>query len=808
VFARIINLFVFLRRLVSRAEISAWLLWPRRKRGSHTRGRGMVLLQINGLSRPEMETAMRHGQLPFLKRLLDKQHYELHSMYSGLPSSTPAVQAELLYGVPGAIPSFGFRDHETNELTSLFHFPTARKVEQRLEREGQALLHHGSSYANIYTGGARRAALCFSDMGTRLLTAGAHPVSLAVVLLLHSVMLLRLAALVCIEVVLALVDIVRGLIRPGELVAELNFVPARVAVCILMREIAAAAVSADIAAGQPIILANFPGYDEQSHRRGPSSGFAHWTLRGIDDCIRRICDIAHRSSTRDYDVWVYSDHGQEATRPYRGSGGASLHDVVAQALGSAAGMQKESLDESVAGRRSRLLGGRVFGRYPNAVHRLIRDNEPFVLTGLGPVCQLYLRTPAVRRRSRREIALQLVTQADIPAVLWVTRERRVMACTAQGVFSIPEQAAALTGKDHPFAAHIGGDLERLVLHPDAGDLVMLGWVRGRKPCSFALEHGAHCGIGPHETHAFVITPGDTPWEERGATFRPATLRQAVMRFFEANRPIDAGPASPAGASAGATVVRVMTYNIHGGRGLDDRTDLRRCARAIARHCPDIVALQEVDVGLSRSGGVDQAQAIAQLLDMECHFHPCHMREEGLYGIAILTPHPLEVVRCGALPGRGGEEPRGALWVRVTVRGVILDVLTTHLSLTASVRVQQARALMSDEWLGGSLRRAETSVVVCGDLNTRPTGAAYRVFAHALRDTSALEKARAAPTWMRMLRLDYIFADRHTGVVDAFVVDSPTARKASDHAPVVADLIPAAHLARGGTPIAAPDSETI
>ena len=44
----------------------------------------------------------------------------------------------------------------------------------------------------------------------------------------------------------------------------------------------------------------------------------------------------------------------------------------------------------------------------------------------------------------------------------------------------------------------------------------------------------------------------------------------------------------------AGIVRVMTWNIHGGIGPDRRFDLGRIVATIAQHHPDVVALQEVD----------------------------------------------------------------------------------------------------------------------------------------------------------------------------------------------------------------------
>src|SRR5215510_1829257 len=78
-----------LRRYFSRSE---WIL--RRSRLSKSEDTssepGLLLIQIDGLAQHQMERAMAQGRLPFLRSLLRKQHYEVATFYSGLPSTTPA----------------------------------------------------------------------------------------------------------------------------------------------------------------------------------------------------------------------------------------------------------------------------------------------------------------------------------------------------------------------------------------------------------------------------------------------------------------------------------------------------------------------------------------------------------------------------------------------------------------------------------------------------------------------------------------------------------------------------------------------
>src|SRR6478672_11059906 len=98
------------------------------------------------------------------------------------------------------------------------------------------------------------------------------------------------------------------------------------------------------------------------------------------------------------------------------------------------------------------------------------------------------------------------------------------------------------------------------------------------------------------------------------------------------------------------MTRILTYNVHRCLGVDGVLDPGRIAAVIAACQPDIVALQELDVRRARSGGVDQAKAIADRLGMQMHFHAALRVLEEEYGDAILTARPSRMVKAGALPG--------------------------------------------------------------------------------------------------------------------------------------------------------------
>jgi len=241
-------------------------------------------------------------------------------------------------------------------------------------------------------------------------------------------------------------------------------------------------------------------------------------------------------------------------------------------------------------------------------------------------------------------------------------------------------------------------------------------------------------------------------------------------------------------------VTIATYNVRRCLGTDRRLSPDRIAQVIARCDADIVALQEIDVGRLRSGGIDQACVIAEKLGFTSHFHPALRIADEQYGDAVLTRCPSRLVKVGLLPGLRNlwsSEPRGAVWIEALVGGVRVQVINTHFGLRRRERRAQAVALLGGDWI----ERCRPPYAVVGDLNSLPRGSVYRSFAARLRDAHlAGAQGSPAPTFPSrrpMLRIDHIFVSDDIEVTSAEVVRSSLTRVASDHLPLIARLsIPA------------------
>ena len=215
--------------------------------------------------------------------------------------------------------------------------------------------------------------------------------------------------------------------------------------------------------------------------------------------------------------------------------------------------------------------------------------------------------------------------------------------------------------------------------------------------------------------------------------------------------------------------RVATFNIHHGLGADGRLDLDRTSAVIRRIDPQLIALQELDRGLSRSGRVDQPAVIEEATGLSVHFRPTVTRTGGgEYGIALASSEPLDVDFM-ELTRRGDEEPRGAIFAGW--HGLL--VIATHLSTDRPARRGQVRALAS------RIEGRNGPVLLLGDLNDRGSGL------RPLR-RAGLVFSRGSGRWLRWpgwaQPIDHIAGGGGVRIEAPRTVTSA----ASDHAPLYAD----------------------
>jgi len=235
-----------------------------------------------------------------------------------------------------------------------------------------------------------------------------------------------------------------------------------------------------------------------------------------------------------------------------------------------------------------------------------------------------------------------------------------------------------------------------------------------------------------------------------------------------------------------TSVRVMTYNIHHGRGGDDNVDLTRIAEVIKVARPDIVALQEVDDKTQRTGRVDQTAQLARLVGMTGKFVHQIDYEGGRYGQAILSKFPISNLEVNWLPGVPDRQRRIAGSVTIDLGSQKLLFITTHLHhADDAIRQLQAEQLNT---IFASAESGNQTVVLAGDLNATPQSETVRVLSGRwMSATAGRLDALTYPASSPVSQLDYVLylPREKVEVIASEVIDEADA---SDHRPLVVELL--------------------
>lgn len=221
-------------------------------------------------------------------------------------------------------------------------------------------------------------------------------------------------------------------------------------------------------------------------------------------------------------------------------------------------------------------------------------------------------------------------------------------------------------------------------------------------------------------------------------------------------------------------LRVLTYNVHG-----QRDDVAALARVVHAADPDVVLIQE---GPRRLRWRSRCADLARRCGL---FYGAGGEPAG--GNLLLTGLRVRVVRTGdrRFPLRRGHHLRGAAMAECEIAGHRFVAAGSHLSTDQDRRAEQAALLAP--WLVGQ----PVPTLLGADLNEAPGNPVWQTLTAAgLADAAAGTPAADRPTFSVASprhRIDGIFVTPGLTVRGYDLLDTPDARLASDHLPVLADL---------------------
>ena len=543
---------------------------------SPTDERGFILIQIDSLSHEYLVEALKAGRMPYLKRLLDRGDLTVAPWRCGLPSSTPAVQAGMMFGNRFDVPGYRWYEKDREELITPQRLDRLHRVYDRVSHGRRGILSGGSCYVSMFDGGADLALFTLSAVRRERFFERVRGMGLLALFLLSPLRLLRLVWNAIVgylrSVGRRLVALIQRLCRRGAEPGVLNpldvFSPLLLATGdALFTEVQTFGVMLDIYRRVPVIYTNYNGYDEVAHKLGPNDPAAYRVLRALDSRIHQIDRMRAHYRKREYDLYLVSDHGNTPSIPFSWESKGSLGQFIVTAVGEGLSLDDRTEPHTHLRNTTRLMHQELKAMEETASPRLrqlvaparrlleqrLRDGEPVdydlerqrdvVVVASGPLAHVYFNV-SPRPLEMIEVVLlypqlleRLSERTGVGLVVGRAGENTIVLGAQGGTLQIGDGTEVLEGP-HPLTSYgeegyLAKQIHRVAHFPHSGDLIVLGEVRGDgKVITFEHQVATHGGAGGSQLHPFIAWPPERPLSPEKLN-DPEDLYSYFMRLYHA-----------------------------------------------------------------------------------------------------------------------------------------------------------------------------------------------------------------------------------------------------------------------------------
>lgn len=224
----------------------------------------------------------------------------------------------------------------------------------------------------------------------------------------------------------------------------------------------------------------------------------------------------------------------------------------------------------------------------------------------------------------------------------------------------------------------------------------------------------------------------------------------------------------------------LTYNIHHGAPENsNEVNLNNIANVIKKSGAEIIALQEVDVNVPRSGKVNQAAELAKLLNMNYYFSKSIDYNGGEYGVAILSKYTLSNARKELLPNPASGEQRSIAIATITLPSdVTIEFAATHLDLNETNRMAQV------EYINSLSKTLSKPLFVGGDYNAESSSKELTKFKEEFNLSCLNSCPLSFPVRTPNKAIDFVAFNKLAASRFSLVAaNAMTGEYASDHLPV-------------------------
>ncbi len=509
-----------------------------RDRKNNVTQKGLVILEVDGLSFKAVEKAVDKGLMPSVSAILKNGTHKISSYDCGVPSQTSSSQAGIMYGDNWDIPAFRWYDKDRAKLISSNDNSNMAMIDERYLR-GQGLLRGGSSINNLFSGDATNTVFTLSALNSRHKEFKARGFWYLNLAFLNPYASLQTALLTCLDIVIEFLKGVKQFFSDGPRINRWHsaYPLTRAFANILLRDVSTHMVVSDIIRGVPAIYTTYMGYDKVAHGMGPESKEALNILRGIDAQLDFIIDIVRRKAPFQYEVIILSDHGQSAGMSFKQRFGYTLTEYLHKLLKNGHRSEEpispekdnsDALSNQIKATKDRIISGWLQETDLNSgitkLHKSISGNSPsvrskndIVVCVGGNLANIYF-TYHTGKICMSEIAsvypdfiLSLIAHPGIGFIVAYQDCDTPVVLGNSGMRDL--KTGRITGQDPllPYGTPEvrAAQLLRLASFPHSGDIIVNSAVfENAEVAPFEEFLGSHGGLGGEQTEAFIIYPSD------------------------------------------------------------------------------------------------------------------------------------------------------------------------------------------------------------------------------------------------------------------------------------------------------------
>ncbi|RYV52442.1 alkaline phosphatase family protein [Pengzhenrongella frigida] len=493
---------------------------------------GLLIVQLDGVSREVLSHAIDAGLVPTMTRWLRLGTHRLVGWWAQVPATTPASQAGLLHGSSLQVPAFRWWDKDLDRMVVTNRPGDAALVERRLSDGHGLLVHGGAAVSTMFTGDAPTALVVISRAHGR---RGFGPGSAFVRFFSSPYVLTRTLGLTLGEMVK---EVYQGRQQRARGVAPRVsrrgvYVLLRAISNVLMRDLNTALVAEQLLGGTPTVFVDLVDYDEIAHHAGPVRPEALRALEGIDRVLALLAEVAEHAP-RDYRIVVLSDHGQSLGETFEQVEGSPLTDVVRELMAGTARGVDATTEQSDAGEAwsplNALLSGTGGARLADRTGPARPAGDAHALPEVAVIASGNLgmlwfpRLPG--RATLDEITARwpqlvpgLLARATVGVVVVQTSDHGPVALGAKGSRLLADDVPsgpAVQGDDPlaPYGPRARPDLLRVAGLAHTGDVILISAVDDRGSVhAFEGLVGSHGGLGGAQNDAFLLYPASWAIDE-------------------------------------------------------------------------------------------------------------------------------------------------------------------------------------------------------------------------------------------------------------------------------------------------------